>query len=261
MIYTGFGITSGVHRLWCHRSYKARFPLRVFYAIGQTLNYQTSILEWSRGHRLHHKYADTDADPHNVQRGFCFAHFGWVAMKEHPLCDIKAKGLDMSDIEHDPVVYFQNKYYNQLFFLLSILLPTLFGVYVLDHSFVNSFIFLAAARNIWSIHITFFVNSWAHMFGERPYDDKIQTAECWWVSMGSFGEGYHNFHHKFPFDYATGELGNTFNLMKKFIDLMHYVGQAYDLKQASPQMIEGSRQKVIDNARRRKIYYSQSQLN
>ena len=45
---------------------------------------QNSICQWVRYHRVHHKYAETDADPHNSNRGFFFAHIGWVMMKCHP---------------------------------------------------------------------------------------------------------------------------------------------------------------------------------
>ena len=34
---TGFGITAGAHRLWSHKSYKARFPTRFFLMILQSM--------------------------------------------------------------------------------------------------------------------------------------------------------------------------------------------------------------------------------
>lgn len=63
-----------------------------------------------RDHRLHHKYTDTDADPHNARRGFFFSHMGWLMMKKHPEVFKKGKGIDMSDIERDPVVMFQKRF-------------------------------------------------------------------------------------------------------------------------------------------------------
>lgn len=59
--------------------------------------------------RVHHKFTDTDADPHNSQRGFFFSHIGWLMVKKHP--DVKTKGstVDMSDLERDPIVMFQKK--------------------------------------------------------------------------------------------------------------------------------------------------------
>ena len=68
------GITAGVHRLWTHRSYKASFPLRVFLMLANCMAMEDSIYIWSRDHRVHHKYSETTADPHNATRGFFFSH-------------------------------------------------------------------------------------------------------------------------------------------------------------------------------------------
>lgn len=62
---------------------------------------------WVRDHRLHHKYSDSDADPHNANRGFFFAHMGWLMSKKHPAVIAKGKTIDMSDLEADFIVMFQ----------------------------------------------------------------------------------------------------------------------------------------------------------
>ena len=106
---SGQGITSGVHRLWAHKSYKAKLPLRLLLCFLQTVAFQNSIYEWSRDHRVHHKFTDTDADPHNITRGFFFSHMGWLMMRKHPDVAKMGKLVDMSDLEADPVVQFQKK--------------------------------------------------------------------------------------------------------------------------------------------------------
>lgn len=65
---------------------------------------------WVRDHRQHHKYSDTDADPHNASRGFFFSHIGWLMSRKHPLVIAKGKDIDMSDLEADSLVMFQKKY-------------------------------------------------------------------------------------------------------------------------------------------------------
>lgn len=51
------------------------------------------------------------------------------------------------------------------------------------------------------------------------------------VSIAALGEGWHNYHHVFPWDYKTGELGNyTFNPSTGFIDFFAKLGWAYDSK-------------------------------
>jgi stearoyl-CoA desaturase (delta-9 desaturase) len=81
---TGLGITAGVHRLWAHRSYNATLPYRVLLMLFNSIANQGPIYHWARDHRVHHKYSETDADPHNATRGFFFAHMGWLLVKKHP---------------------------------------------------------------------------------------------------------------------------------------------------------------------------------
>lgn len=67
-LFSGLGITAGAHRLWAHRSYKARLPLRILLTTFNTLAFQDCAIHWARDHRVHHKYSETDADPHNATR-------------------------------------------------------------------------------------------------------------------------------------------------------------------------------------------------
>ncbi|CAG2114252.1 unnamed protein product [Medioppia subpectinata] len=83
-LLTAPGVTAGAHRLWSHRSFKAKWPLRLYLMIAQTLSLQRDIYEWSADHRIHHKYSETDADPHNANRGFFYAHMGWLFVEKHP---------------------------------------------------------------------------------------------------------------------------------------------------------------------------------
>ena len=96
-----------------------------------------------------------------------------------------------------------------------------------------------------ALHSTWFVNSTAHMFGDRPYNKKIEPRENYWVSYGAFGEGYHNYHHSFPQDYSTSELGGKLNLTKRFIDFMALLGLAYNLRKASRDVVHKRKLKVM----------------
>ena len=85
--------------------------------------------------------------------------------------------------------------------------------------------------------MTWCVNSAAHFWGRHPYDKDIFPAENFFTVYGAIGEGFHNYHHVFPWDYAASELGWRFNLSTMFINAMAAVGLAYDLKRVSPEMI------------------------
>lgn len=70
---------------------------------------QNDIYEWARDHRVHHKYSETDADPHNALRGFFFAHIGWLLVRKHPDVIEKGMKLELTDLKADKVVMFQRK--------------------------------------------------------------------------------------------------------------------------------------------------------
>lgn len=61
------------------------------------------------------------------------------------------------------------------------------------------------------------------------------------------GEGWHNYHHSFPSDYKTAELGHySLNVTKLFIDVMAKIGWAYDLKTVSAETVQKRMQKTGD---------------
>ena len=107
--FGGLGITCGAHRLWSHRSYKATWPLRLLLMLFNSMASQNSIFEWARDHRVHHKYSETDADPHNAKRGFFFSHVGWLLMKKHPDVITKGQQSDLTDLYADGIVMFQKR--------------------------------------------------------------------------------------------------------------------------------------------------------
>ena len=64
---SGLGITAGAHRLWSHRTYKARLPLKLVLMLANTMAGENSIYTWTRDHRTHHKFSETHGDPHNAK--------------------------------------------------------------------------------------------------------------------------------------------------------------------------------------------------
>ena len=108
-LWGGMGVTVGAHRLWTHRTYKATWPLKVYLMIMNCFAAQNDIFEWARDHRVHHKYSETDADPHNAKRGFFFSHVGWLMLKKHPDVIKKGEQLDLSDLYEDKIVMFQRR--------------------------------------------------------------------------------------------------------------------------------------------------------
>ena len=242
----GYGVTAGAHRLWAHRSYKAKLPIRILLMCFNCVAMQNSILVWARDHRLHHKYTETDADPHNANRGFFFAHVGWLLMLKHPQVLIKGQNIDVSDLKQDPVVMFQERHYLKLCLIFSLLIPILVPWYFWNENLLVSFLYLFALRYVHSLNAAWCVNSFAHLWGHRPYDKRSNPADNHFVCYSAYGEGYHNYHHAFPFDYSTGEWGPKLNITTCFIDILAALGQVYDRKQVSQETILKMRQRKGD---------------
>lgn len=234
-----FGITAGAHRLWAHRSYKAKLPLRILLTIFNTMAFQDCVIHWARDHRVHHKYSETDADPHNATRGFFFAHCGWLLCRKHPEVIAKGKGLDLSDLENDPILHFQRKYYLILMPIACFVLPTVIPVLFWGESVKNAWFVATMFRWTSVLNVTWLVNSAAHLYGNHPYDKHINPSQNKTVAVLAVGEGWHNYHHTFPWDYKTAELGDySVNLTALFIDCMAKIGWAYDLKTVSSDIIQ-----------------------
>jgi stearoyl-CoA desaturase (delta-9 desaturase) len=232
-ILSALGITGGVHRLWAHRSYKAGLPLRVILMIFNSIANQGCIFHWARDHRVHHLYSDTVADPHDARRGFWFSHMGWLILKKHPAILAAGRGLNLTDLTSDPVVMLQKRadpFWNLIWCFAFPAFASLHWGELLWHGFLVA----GALRYVCLLHATWAVNSVVHCWGPKPYNPSHKTTENGWVSIFALGEGWHNWHHAFDWDYAAAELGalQQFNPTKVFLDCMIFLGLAWAPKRA-----------------------------
>ncbi|KAI1710813.1 fatty acid desaturase domain-containing protein [Ditylenchus destructor] len=250
------GITAGAHRLWSHKCYKANTPLKLILVAMQTMAYQNDVIDWARDHRCHHKWTDTDADPHNVNRGFWFSHIGWLVTRKHPKIKEMGGKLDLSDLISDPILMFQRRHYIPLVLLMCFFIPTIVPVFLWKETPMIAFFTAGLLRLCLALHSIFFVNSVAHTFGYRMYDINISPTENFWMNVATLGEGGHNYHHVFPQDYRTSELTmfnvSVFNFTVGFIELFAKIGWAYDLKTTSKDVVMRQVNKQLQLARKEK---------
>uniref|UniRef100_A0A8C6M4K3 stearoyl-CoA 9-desaturase n=1 Tax=Nothobranchius furzeri TaxID=105023 RepID=A0A8C6M4K3_NOTFU len=239
-LISALGITAGAHRLWSHRTYKASLPLRIFLAFANSMAFENDIFEWARDHRVHHKYSETDADPHNARRGFFFAHIGWLLVRKHP--DVIEKGRKL---EAFPLLYYKLSVLLMCFFI-----PMFVPWYLWRESLWVAYFVPALLRYTLVLNASWLVNSAAHMWGNRPYDKNINPRENRFVTFSAIGEGFHNYHHTFPYDYATSEYGCKLNLTTCFIDFMCFLGLAWDCKRVSREAVRSRIQRTGDGSHR-----------
>lgn len=224
---TQSSITGGYHRLFSHRTYEARPWLKLFYAFFGAAAFQNSILIWSRDHRVHHRFVDTELDPYSINKGFWFAHIGWMLTSHAVPVKMEPYGRDL---ERDPIVMFQHKYYIIIATLAGFGLPTLLGYFM--GSALGGLAIAGFLRIVIAHHMTFFINSWCHFFGGQTYTDKNTARDSTFMAVATFGEGYHNFHHIFESDYRNGVSWYHWDPTKWMIQLFRLLGLAHSLKRA-----------------------------
>ena len=227
------GITAGPHRLYSHKSFKASSVYRWFIMILASIANEAPIYNWVLDHRVHHKYSETRADPHNALRGFFFAHVGWLLVKKDPRIKFAGKHVPMDDIRTLPEIMLQRKLDPFLSMFCCFVAPTLAGL-IWGETFYNSFMILGVFKYLCTLHATWTINSVAHMYGTHPYDPKSHPAESPVASFFALGEGWHNYHHAFPSDYATSEFGwhEQWNPTRLFIDACAWIGLVSDRKRS-----------------------------
>lgn len=233
--FSGMSITAGYHRLWSHKAYEANAFTRVVLAIGGAMALQNSILHWASDHRIHHRHVDDNAhDPYSAKKGFWFSHVGWMLREyqRHRYSDYN----NCRDLQKDKVVMWQHNHY------LAIMLSANFGVPILlgwlNGDILGMLLLAGVFRLVVVHHVTFFINSIAHIWGHQPYTDTNTARDNGILAFFTFGEGYHNYHHIFEYDYRNGIKWWQFDPTKWLISGLSYIGWTTNLRRCPEERIE-----------------------
>lgn len=241
LMLNGLSITGGYHRLWSHRSYRARLPLKIFYILFGTQALQNSVLIWAARHRVHHRHVDdNERDPYSAKLGLWYSHMGWMVRDWEPG---KVNYDLVRDLQEDPLIMWQHRNYWALTWAMNLGLPLVLGLLFGD---VFGWVLLAGVlRLVVSHHLTFFINSLAHFIGKQTYSDECTARDSHVMGLITWGEGYHNFHHTFQNDYRNGVRWWHFDMGKWFIGLNVLLGQAYDLRRVPSFKIQRARLQML----------------
>src|SRR3954465_15526157 len=215
-VLTAFGVTVGYHRMFTHRSFKAKRPLELAFAVFGSMAAQGPIAHWVADHRKHHAHTDEEGDPHSphvhdhgegakgVFLGLVHAHFGWLmtdwGQAEH--------SRYARDIIEDRSLKRIHDFFVPIM-LASLLIPAGIG-FLVKGTLVG-----AATALLWGgfvriflvHHVTWSINSICHFFGSRRFDTDDHSANVAWLALPSFGEAWHHNHHAFPRSAEAGLRG------------------------------------------------------
>lgn len=160
---------------------------------------------------------------------------GWMLLESEPETEAAMREVDVSDVAADPVVQLQLAMGGNLFCIAMCFFAPACAATLWGEQFFAAVLVAGCLRYVCVLHFTALVNSAAHLWGERPYDPKSNPAENSLVSFFAIGEGWHNWHHAFPYDYAASELGisSQYNPSKLFIDTCCALGLAGGRKRAT----------------------------
>ena len=228
---SGISITGGYHRFYSHRAYKASKVAEFILLFFGTMAGQGSALRWANDHRIHHAHVDTDKDPYSISKGFWYAHILWLFEKEKPI-DSRV----VSDLLKNKLVVFQHKYYSFLFITTNVI--TFLGAGALCNDYLGAFIVAWWLRLFFLHHCTWFINSLAHTWGSKSYCKEISAVDNYVISLLTFGEGYHNYHHSFATDYRNGIRWYHFDPTKWMIWLFSKLRLASSLKVIDPFKVQ-----------------------
>jgi len=219
------GIGLGFHRLLTHKSYKTPKWLEYVFTTLGTLGLQGSPINWVATHRIHHKFTETERDPHSPSHGTYWAHIGWVFRGTSQMHDQATLQRFVPDMLRDRFHVLLSRFYIVPITISAILLWAFFGFEIM--------LWGVFVRTVIGWHTTFLVNSATHIWGSRRFDTTDTSTNNFWIAMMTWGEGWHNNHHAHPTSARHGLTWKEFDLNWLEIKLLEKLGLASSVREFS----------------------------
>jgi stearoyl-CoA desaturase (delta-9 desaturase) len=216
-----FAVAVGLHRYFAHRSFRTSRPFQLALA-GLAASFFGDPIGFAGKHRLHHRHADTDRDPHSPRRGAWHCWVGHLLDEGFSREEIASAAPDLAAF---PELRWLHRHYCVPGFALAGLLLVLGG-----------FSMLATYALVWclvAIHAPALVNYFCHRGGNRRFDTPDGSTNNWLLAAVFWGEGWHNNHHHFPGAAHAGLRWYEVDLAFYVIKGLSWMGLAWDLRVVS----------------------------
>jgi len=206
--------------------------VRFFFGVAGMMACQGSILKWAANHRRHHANPDAPGDPHSPVvdghgkpmgffRGMHHAHLGFLFDDTMSDFSVYAK-----DLLRDPLVMFFHRtrwfWYMMSFFGF----PALWGYLLGGPEHVVGTILVGGTLRVFLVlNNSGAIASFGHTYGSRRFDlpgDRSRNNVL--LALVSFGEGWHNNHHRFPRNAYAGLAWYEIDLNGTLISLLEKLG-------------------------------------
>jgi stearoyl-CoA desaturase (delta-9 desaturase) len=206
-VFGTLGINLYYHRLLTHRGLTVPRPVEAVLAVLGICSAQDTPARWVAVHRRHHEHSDEHPDPHSPLAGFLWGHVGWMLVENEDLGRLGIYERYAKDIVRDR---FQRRL-ERLYVPINLASWLVFfgagaGIALLQGGDAGDALQLGASLLVWGVfvrtvlvwHITWSVNSVAHLWGYRNYGTPDDSRNNAVVALLSNGEGWHNNHHADP---------------------------------------------------------------
>ena len=236
------GITVGFHRLFTHRSFKCGGALKIVLGWAGSMAAAGPLIAWVATHRKHHQSTDVEGDPHSPHlggggilgkiKGLWHAQFGWTI--GHPMTSPLKYARELLE---DPVTLRISRNYFGIV-ALGIIIPAV-GSQLVEPgwgSFLSCIVWGGFARIAFVHHVISSVNSICHRYGSRPFDTKEESRNNRWLALPTFGEGWHNNHHRFPSSAYIGLRRREFDLGGTLISALQRAGLIWNVMDARQRL-------------------------
>ncbi len=208
-IFTSMGIGAGYHRLLTHRGFDCPKWFEYTLAILGVCSLQDSPARWVLVHRVHHQHSDHQPDPHTPRVSAFWSHMGWLFVENRELSTARAYDKYTRDMMRDPLYRWLQGGLNWVwvyvahailflvagFAIAALACETRAGMVQFGAQF---FFWTVIMRTIYTWHVTWAINSAAHMWGYRNYETREDSRNNWLFALLTNGEGWHNNHHADP---------------------------------------------------------------
>ena len=214
-----FGITAGFHRYFSHRAFRTSRAFQFVLALLGTLSVQKGVLWWAAHHRDHHRYSDGEKDVHSpVQRGFWWSHVGWILAARYD----QTRPERVKDLARYPELVFLDRY--------GVLVPIAFALVLFAVGGLPAILWGFFVPIVVTWHITFSINSVAHVLGWRRYATADDSRNNLPLAILTFGEGWHNNHHFYASTANMGWFWWEIDVSYAVLRALSAVGLVWDLR-------------------------------
>lgn len=247
-----FGLTAFYHRYFSHRAFKTSRWFQFAGAVLGNSAAQRGPIWWAAHHRNHHRHSDDEHDTHSPQRhGFAWSHMLWFMTRENYRTNRR--------VVKDWLKYPELRFLDRFDFLAPLALAAaMFGLGEwlrvawpeLGTSGWQVLVWAFLISTIALYHITFAVNSLAHTFGSQRFATTDNSRNNFWLALVTFGEGWHNNHHRNPASARQGFYWWEIDVTYSLLVVLSWLGLVWDLKPVPKNVLAEGRALT---ARRREL--------